>query len=295
MIFYEIELLSVPQIEFACSVEYDRYRNSFHHLTDSLEISVCEEGRVLYEHSDGTQELLSPKMLTLITSDLWCEAWAYNGERQRHTTVGVTVQYRAVRYDSCAECDADALRERLREGRTILIPHHADLGDAFEEILYHIREIAVYHFSETPSGRIHALARWYDLCARLTDFVCAHLNDSQTMLPPAERMYAVRAEQYIADRYATPLSVKEIAAHLGISEGYLHRVFRRVKGTSVLDFINRRRVSVALELMRAKRMTLAEAASNVGIEDPAYMSRLFKKVTGMSYRDYVSRENTKIK
>lgn len=295
MIFYEIELLSVPQIEFACSVEYDRYRNSFHHLTDSLEISVCEEGRVLYEHSDGTQELLSPKMLTLITSDLWCEAWAYKGERQRHTTVGVTVQYRAVRYDSCAECDADALRERLREGRTILIPHHADLGDAFEEILYHIREIAVYHFSETPSGRIHALARWYDLCARLTDFVCAHLNDSQAMLPPAERMYAVRAEQYIADRYATPLSVKEIAAHLGISEGYLHRVFRRVKGTSVLDFINRRRVSVALELMRAKRMTLAEAASNVGIEDPAYMSRLFKKVTGMSYRDYVSRENTQIK
>ena len=115
------------------------------------------------------------------------------------------------------------------------------------------------------------------------------------MLPPAERMYVARAEQYIADRYAIQLSVKEIAAHLGISDGYLHRVFRRVKGMSVLGFINRRRVSVALELIRAKRMTLAEAAYNVGIEDPAYMSRLFKKVTGMSYRDYVSRGNTKIK
>ena len=103
-----------------------------------------------------------------------------------------------------------------------------------------------------------------------------------------------RAEQYIADRYATHISVKEIAAHLGISEGYLHRIFGRVKGLGVLEYINHRRVSGALELIRAKQMTLAEAAYNVGIEDPAYMSRLFKKVTGMSYRDYVSRRSTKI-
>ena len=235
-----------------------------------------------------------PRMVAPVTSDLWCDTQAYKGERQRHTTVGVTMQYRAVRYSAASECDVDALRERLRGGRTILIPYHVDLGDAFEEILYHIREIAVYHFSETPSGKVHALARWYDLCARLTDFVYVRLIDSQKVLPPSERAYVARAEQYIADRYATHLTIKEIASYLGISEGYLHRIFGRVKGMGILEYINRRRVSIALELIRAKQLTLAEAAYNVGIEDPAYMSRLFKKVTGMTYREYVGLGYTSI-
>lgn len=287
MRFYEIELLSAPRFDFACSVEYDKYQNRFDHRTDLLEIAVCEAGRVLYEHADGTRELVTPGMLVCIASDLCCDAWAYEGEKQRHSTVGVSMQYRAVRYSSASECDLGALRARLHEGRTILIPYQVELGAELEEILYLIREIAACRFSETPSGNARAMARWYELCARLTDFVYERLKEDKKIFSPSEEIYAARAERYIADRYATRLSVREIAAHLGISEGHLHRIFKSVKGVSILEFINRRRISIALELIRAKRLTLAEAAYNVGIEDPAYMSRLFKRVTGMSYREYV--------
>lgn len=295
MIFYEIEMLSAPQFEFACSVEYDKYRNYFYHRTDLLEISVCETGRVLLEHAGGARELITPGMLVPITSDLCCDVWAYAGEKQRHTTVGVSMKYRATRYSTESEYEPEEIRGRLKEGRTILIPYQEDLGEAFAEILYHIREISVHRFSESPSGNARAMARWYDLCARLTDFVCARLGDSRRQHTSAELRYVTRAEQYIADRYATRLSVGEIAAHLGISEGYLHRLFKSAKGVSVLTFINRRRISIALELIRAKQLTLAEAAYNVGIEDPAYMSRLFKKITGMSYREYVDPCSTDFK
>lgn len=287
MKFYEIEMLSVPQFEFACSVEYDKYRNRFDHRTDLLEIAVCEAGRVLYEHADGTQEMILPRMLVSVASDLCCDAWAYEGEKQRHTTVGVSMKYRATRYSSEEECDTEALRARLNEGRTILIPYQVELGAEFEEILYLIREISVHRFSETPSGNARAMARWYDLCACLTDFVYERLKDNRKQFSASEKIYVSRAEQYIAVHYATRMFVGEIAANLGISEGHLHRLFKSAKGMSILEFINRRRISVALELIRTKQLTLAEAACNVGIEDPAYMSRLFKRVTGMSYREYV--------
>ncbi|MBQ8311378.1 MAG: helix-turn-helix transcriptional regulator [Clostridia bacterium] len=294
MIFYEIEMLSVPRIEFACSVEYDKYRNCFYNREDFLEISVCEEGRVLFEHADGRQELAVPRMLIPIVSDICCETRAYREERQRHTTVGVVMKYRAVRYFSETECDISALGERLRNGQTILIPYHMDMGEEFDDILYRIRKIVGCYFSNTPGGQIEAVAQWYALTGKLTAFVYEQLNETKKEIPPSERRYVSRAVQYISEHYMERLTVGEIASHLGISEGYLHRVFRNVNGMGVLEFINRRRISIALELIRAKQLTLAEAAYNVGINDPAYMSRLFKKTTGMSYRSYWSDRSTKI-
>ena len=77
-----------------------------------------------------------------------------------------------------------------------------------------------------------------------------------------------------------------IAQELGISEGYLHRVFKAAAGCSVLEYLNRKRVTVAIDLVDNRGLSLKDAAFNVGIEDPAYMSRLFKKVTGLSFREY---------
>jgi YesN/AraC family two-component response regulator len=59
-----------------------------------------------------------------------------------------------------------------------------------------------------------------------------------------------------------------------------------VKNTGVLEYINKRRVSVAIDLINNHHLSLKEAAYNVGISEPAYMSRLFKKVTGVSYLEY---------
>ena len=295
MRFYEIEMLSVPQIEFACSVEYDKYGKHFYNSSDFLEICVCEAGRIVFGHSDGKEDISEPRMLSLIVSDMCCETSAYQNERQKHTTVGVKMQYRAVRYASAKECDLEALRLRMEMGRTVLLPYFEMLGDAFEEILHSIKKIAALYFSNSPCDKSRAIAQWYSLCAKLTEFVYARLSEENSVLPPSERMYVARAERYVLEHYTSRLSVGEIAAQLGISEGYLHRVFKRVKGIGILEYINRHRVSVALELMRIKGLTLAEAAANVGVEDPSYMSRLFKKVTGMSCRDYLSKNCTEIK
>ena len=295
MIFYEIEMLSVPQIEFACSVEYDKYGKHFYNRCDFLEICVGESGRILFKHSDGREEILEPRRLSPIVSDMCCETSAYQGEQQKHTTVGVKMQYRAVRYCSAEECDLDALRVRMAKGNTVLIPYQERLEERFEEILSSIKKIAALFFSAHPHDKVCALSQWYALCAKLTEFVYTRLSEAKLALPPSERMYVARAERYISEHYESRLSVGEIATNLGISEGYLHRIFKRVKGMGVIEYINRHRVSVALELMQIKGLTLAEASSNVGVEDPSYMSRLFKKILGMNCREYLNRECAKIK
>lgn len=295
MIFYEIELNGIPTFKIACSVEYESYKNRFHRPVDYLEISLCEQGRIVYKHSDGTEERTDAGDLIPIFSDTECESYAYMGEKQRHTTVAVTVPYTLRRYESESECDVSALENRMKNNCIILIPYHHPMGSAYEEILYSLKKICVYAYSEKPDGRLRALSEWYKLTAKLTDTVYSVLSRTRKNALPSELVYADKAIKIIADNYARRLTVGEIAANLGISEGHLHRIFRKVNGMGITEYINKHRISVAINLISERGLSLKEAAQNTGIDDPAYMCRLFKKVTGITYREYFGdkRENRK--
>lgn len=286
MHFYEIRLLSLPEFVFAWSVDTRKHRNYFDHKPDFLEISVAEEGRSVSEHPDGTKSIHYPGMLGMITSDMSATCYAYNGERIRHTTAGVRVKYALQKHDSEENFDISALKARVQAGNTALLPIGEYLGEAYDGILNILKKIVALHASQAPADRLAAVGQWYQLLAAVTEFTLGKLEAADSALPPSELTYAAKAVRYIDRNYTNKLTVEAVAEHLGISAGYLHRIFKRVQGCSVLAYWNRKRVDVAIELMEKQQLSLKEAAFNVGIEDPAYMSRLFKKTTGLSVREY---------
>ena len=286
MRFCEIELHSVPQFVFAWRVDTQKHRNFFDHKPDFLEISVMEAGRTVSEHSDGTVTISYPGMLGLITSDMSATCYAYNEERIRHTTAAVRVKYTIRRHNTEEGCDVSALKERLQGGDVALLPLGEYLEDAYEDVLNILIKIVALKASEAPADKLGAIAQWYQLLSAITEFTLQKLDTEETGILPSERNYVVKAVQYINRNYAKRLKVEDIANHLGLSEGYLHRLFKRVEGCGVLAYLNRKRVYAAIELMETKNLNLKEAAYNVGIDDPAYMSRLFKKIVGISVREY---------
>lgn len=285
MIFYEIELLSVPNIIHACSVDTDRYKNRFDKIENFLELAILERGSIVFDYDDGTKEITSPGMSIPMFSDISCSTYLADECGQRHSTVGVYVSYNMRRHDSDNGIDIARLKERISSSNTILIPYHEQLEDLFDEARNIIKKIASLFVAEDPKSKFSALGQWFTLAASMTDFVMRKI-DIYPDISPSEQLYVSKACRYIHKCYAKKLTVAEIAAHLNISSGYLHRIFKRVKNTSVLEYINRHRVSAAIELINNRHISLKEAAYNVGIDEPAYMSRLFKKVTGISYHEY---------
>lgn len=290
MIFYEIELLSVPEIVHACSVDTDRYKNRFDKVADFLEIAILEQGSIGFDHDDGTKEITTAGMSIPIFSDMACSTYLAGENGQRHSTVGVRVSYNMRRHDSEENMDINKLKERINCSNTILIPYHEQLDDLFDEARNIIRKITSLFIAKDPKSKFSALGHWFILASRMTDFVIKK-TDTNPDISPSEQLYVSKACRYIHKFYAKKLTVAEIAEHLSISEGYLHRIFRRVKNSGVLEYINKYRVSVAIELISTRRISLKEAAYNVGIDEPAYMSRLFKKVTGISYHEYFGNKN----
>ena len=97
------------------------------------------------------------------------------------------------------------------------------------------------------------------------------------------------AKKYIMENRTKSLSVEEIANHIGISGGYLHKIFKEITGLTVIEYINLYKINLVKQYVKSSNISLKEAAYQVGIEDPSYLSRLFKKTAGLSFREYCNK------
>lgn len=95
-----------------------------------------------------------------------------------------------------------------------------------------------------------------------------------------------KAMAYIHDRYADPLTRKDIARYASVSEDYLTHCFQQELGISPVEYITRYRMQQARQLLSRSAMSIADVAQAVGIGDNAYFSRLFRQETGLSPRAY---------
>ena len=73
---------------------------------------------------------------------------------------------------------------------------------------------------------------------------------------------------------------------MGVSKNYLTNVFSSSEGLPLIEFINRRKLSYMIELIRRYHYTLAQAGEHVGFTDANYVSRIFKRYYGMTLTEY---------
>lgn len=88
----------------------------------------------------------------------------------------------------------------------------------------------------------------------------------------------------IERRFAEPLSLREVAASVGMSPGHLTTVVRRRTGRTVVDWITERRMVHARSLLAGTDLPVAEIARRVGMPDPGYFARIFRRANGVSAR-----------
>lgn len=98
--------------------------------------------------------------------------------------------------------------------------------------------------------------------------------------PVLEAMY------YIRGNFSRDLGLEEVAGHLGISGGYLSRMFNHEVGESLPAYLTRIRMSRAATLLRNSDERVGEIGARVGIPNPQYFGALFRKQMGTSPQEY---------
>jgi AraC-like DNA-binding protein len=85
------------------------------------------------------------------------------------------------------------------------------------------------------------------------------------------------AVQFIHDHLNRPITIAQLAEHVGYSQKQLTRLFRKELGTTPLQYVHRKRLHTAsLLLTDNPELNVRQVAAYVGME-PEYFTRLYKR------------------
>ena len=94
------------------------------------------------------------------------------------------------------------------------------------------------------------------------------------------------AEDYIRSNLTRPLSIEEVARHVGYTDYYLSRKFARETGLKFADYVNRERVLYAKSLLRSGSMQIQAISDLLQFSSLSYFGRVFRKFTGLTPKEY---------
>ncbi|MCM1225689.1 MAG: AraC family transcriptional regulator [Lachnospiraceae bacterium] len=95
-----------------------------------------------------------------------------------------------------------------------------------------------------------------------------------------------RVVEYIEKHLAEDLSVRQLAGMAYISPDHLTRSFKKRFSQTVSDYILQKRMTLAGELLRDRRMTVTMVSDCVGFGNYSYFTEQFKKFYGVTPREY---------
>lgn len=99
-------------------------------------------------------------------------------------------------------------------------------------------------------------------------------------------VYAGKAIGEIRLRYVSDITVEETAHKLGISPGYLSRVFKKKTGQTFYDYLAFVRMRQAMELLLDPTIRIQEVADRVGYLDQRYFSQRFRQIVGCTPSEF---------
>lgn len=112
----------------------------------------------------------------------------------------------------------------------------------------------------------------------------------RTMRAPDDVLAHLRRARDLADReYAQPLDLEGLAAAAGLSKYHFLRVFHATYGVTPAEYISRRRIERAQDLLRATNLTVTEVCHAVGFSSLGSFSSRFRSVVGESPSDFQTR------
>lgn len=297
MNFYEIELNEFPKMEFVHSVERNNYSNRFPNIHNLLEITLCLGGNVVFLYDNNTKKIFKPDMIAVITKDTVCRTFTEKSEIHKHITIAVTMPQtiKSISAENLTFTDFSSLEKRIAENKSILLPNFVDLGAKSRIVENMISRAHTFFHSPNPADKINCLSIWLELCGFLTQFSLKKIRQLFSKNLPSDERYIDYALQYINAHLCENIRIEELAKEIGISQGYLQNIFKRITDFTIIEYINREKIKLVKSYTSGNRMTLATASKLVGIEDCSYMSRLFKKVTGISFSKFKKLNDRTIK
>ncbi len=184
-------------------------------------------------------------------------------------------------------------------------PNFKDGHSAFTKLFLRQNEWKESFFPQvTPSMRAlvkqmlnapyRGIARKLYLQAKVLELLAMQLNPIMAEFDPVtaksklksqtiDRIY--QARDILLNRLENPPSILELTQQVGICDRTLRRGFRELFGTTVIGYLNQKRMEQAEQLLREGELSISEIANLVGYSNLSYFAAAFKGQFGITPSD----------
>lgn len=98
-----------------------------------------------------------------------------------------------------------------------------------------------------------------------------------------------KALEFIDSCYMEHITLADVAQQVNLSPSHLSRTFHRDCGCTFIEYLIRRRITRACELLQDPRFNISEISLMVGYDNPRHFTQLFKKTIGLPPSEYRNR------
>lgn len=248
-----VEIQSLPQIRFAHAYEPSEYHGKLPKRENFIEITYVAQGSLLYQN--GSEIILAEEgdvLCNLYKNEISIHADHFHS----HHTAGASVSF--------------SILENVMDH--LYLPVHTK-ASADTQIICRLIDQLIYN----PSCYIGSPAKGAGWFLRILSEIDTCNRTSNTPLF-GEQLYVEKVKDYIHHHIHSPITQREVAAYLNLSPGYLCSIFKKAEHTTLLQYINRKKLEGIRLLMQQKNLRLNEAATLFGYSDANYVSRLHKKL-----------------
>ena len=96
----------------------------------------------------------------------------------------------------------------------------------------------------------------------------------------------VQAQIWLQDNYQRNIKISELAKRFDMSVRNFNRRFKFATSQSPLQFLQKKRIQIAKDLLQTSNLSVTEIADKIGYQDVGYFTQLFKKQLATSPRGY---------
>lgn len=91
---------------------------------------------------------------------------------------------------------------------------------------------------------------------------------------------------WLDEHYMENITISQLAGAVGICVRECQRTFANVLHTTPIQYLNRRRITIAAEFLVSTDMPISKIGLCCGFDNPSYFAKQFKKITGMTPKVY---------
>jgi AraC-like DNA-binding protein len=141
-----------------------------------------------------------------------------------------------------------------------------------EQILNVVACFSASHIAQTYSTKEKVI--------NLLNYILHELNDILDF--KSSNPHIISIIRYINEYITEPITLTDVSDYIGLTKEHTAHIFKRETGMTVTEYVNRRKMLIAKDMICSTLYPLQDIAERLGYEGYSYFSRTFKKEFGIS-------------